>query len=527
MKKYDIFISYRRVGGYETAKHLFDLLSRDGFSVSFDIDTLRNGDFDTAIYSIIDSCKDFIIILSPGIFERSVKNNDEAKDDDWVRIELSYALKKKKNIVPIMLKDFEGFPPDLPADIAGVSRKNAVIYEMHYFDAFYEKLKKDFLKSRSRGRRIIPLIVAAVAVVAGLAWYAVDKGVLSLGNIGGIDGSKTEAVVDSTAAAPAPEVTQSVRQQESTAVPEKKPENKSVKKVETVAEWLFADEPGYICIVPSGNDYDKKTSEMLSVIYAAYQWVIGEGKPVSKRDSSTVENYNGYIATQDKMYFDYKVRRSGKTAGSETAYRISVTGTSGRSSSVSSFVEIFRYMIFEQAESGSLSSSANAQVGNYIVGQIKGEPFVLETMSMADSRGDKVLKLWLNDDEIRMPSSYGGSIEGGKFIALEDGMALDTENILMNGDLAEYGSLSRYWASVLFDQFVFLSYPSAKTNVEGITGSDPDKNIMVTFTDNSFLEPYSLVLNGIKDGKVSLFMRLDKEKEQERIRSLESGDGHQ
>ena len=41
MKKYDIFISYRRVGGYETAKHLFDLLSRDGFSVSFDIDTLR------------------------------------------------------------------------------------------------------------------------------------------------------------------------------------------------------------------------------------------------------------------------------------------------------------------------------------------------------------------------------------------------------------------------------------------------------------------------------------------------------
>ena len=522
MKKYDIFISYRRVGGYETAKHLFDLLSRDGFSVSFDIDTLRNGDFDTAIYSIIDSCKDFIIILSPGIFERSVKNNDEAKDDDWVRIELSYALKKKKNIVPVMLKDFD-FPPNLPADIAGVSRKNAVIYEMHYFDAFYEKLKKDFLKSRSRGRMIIPLIVAAVAVVAGLACYAVDKGVLSLGNIGGIDGSKTEAVVDSTAAAPAPEVTQSVRQQESTAVPEKKPENVD----EGVTVSPAADEPGYICIVPSGNDYDKKTSEMLSVIYAAYQWVIGEGKPVSKRDSSTVENYNGYIATQDKMYFDYKVRRSGKTAGSETAYRISVTGTSGRSSSVSSFVEIFRYMIFEQAESGSLSSSANAQVGNYIVGQIKGEPFVLETMSMADSRGNKVLKLWLNDDEISMPSSYGGSIEGGKFIALEDGMALDTENILMNGDLAEYGSLSRYWASVLFDQFVFLSYPSAKTNVEGITGSDPDKNIMVTFTDNSFLEPYSLVLNGIKDGKVSLFMRLDKEKEQERIRSLESGDGHQ
>ena len=45
--KYDVFISYRRDGGYETAKHLYDLLSREGYSVSFDIDTLRNCDFDT------------------------------------------------------------------------------------------------------------------------------------------------------------------------------------------------------------------------------------------------------------------------------------------------------------------------------------------------------------------------------------------------------------------------------------------------------------------------------------------------
>ena len=142
MKKYDIFISYRREGGYETAKHLFDLLDRDGFSVSFDIDTLRNGDFDTDIFRIIDGCKDFIIILSPGIFDRCVKTS--AQNDDWVRKELAYALKRKKNIIPIMLKGFEGFPSDLPADIAGIARKNAVIYEMHYFNAFYEKLKKTF-----------------------------------------------------------------------------------------------------------------------------------------------------------------------------------------------------------------------------------------------------------------------------------------------------------------------------------------------------------------------------------------------
>lgn len=36
---YDIFISYRRCGGFETAKHLYDLLTKDGYRVSFDIDT--------------------------------------------------------------------------------------------------------------------------------------------------------------------------------------------------------------------------------------------------------------------------------------------------------------------------------------------------------------------------------------------------------------------------------------------------------------------------------------------------------
>ena len=46
---YDIFISYRRCGGFETAKHLYDLLTKDGYRVSFDIDTLRNGDFDTEL----------------------------------------------------------------------------------------------------------------------------------------------------------------------------------------------------------------------------------------------------------------------------------------------------------------------------------------------------------------------------------------------------------------------------------------------------------------------------------------------
>ena len=62
MMKYDIFISYRRIGGFETAKHLYDLLRSDGYKVSFDIDTLRNGDFDVALLKRVEECTDFILI---------------------------------------------------------------------------------------------------------------------------------------------------------------------------------------------------------------------------------------------------------------------------------------------------------------------------------------------------------------------------------------------------------------------------------------------------------------------------------
>ncbi len=67
---YDIFISYRRKGGFETAKHLYDLLTKEGYRVSFDIDTLRNGDFDTELLRRIDECRDFILILSEGALDR-------------------------------------------------------------------------------------------------------------------------------------------------------------------------------------------------------------------------------------------------------------------------------------------------------------------------------------------------------------------------------------------------------------------------------------------------------------------------
>lgn len=53
MMEYDIFISYCRKGGYYTARLLCDRLTQMRYSVSFDLETLRGGKFNTQLYQRI------------------------------------------------------------------------------------------------------------------------------------------------------------------------------------------------------------------------------------------------------------------------------------------------------------------------------------------------------------------------------------------------------------------------------------------------------------------------------------------
>ena len=112
-QQYDIFISYRREGGYDTAQLLYDRLTQMGYRVSFDLETLRGGKFNTQLYRRIEQCSDVLVVMS-----RDSLNLRENQEDDWFRLEIAHALKHKKNIVPVFLRDFK-FPQkgDLPSDI--------------------------------------------------------------------------------------------------------------------------------------------------------------------------------------------------------------------------------------------------------------------------------------------------------------------------------------------------------------------------------------------------------------------------
>ena len=145
--KYDIFISYRRDGGESTAKILRDKLSELGYQVFFDVESLRSGDFNTKLYSVIEECEDFLLVLSPGALNRC------QNEDDWVRLEIEHALKSGKNVIPVMLRGFS-FPEKLPDSIEPLRYKNGVESNYQFFDAFIEKLRL-FLRSKPAiGRRM-------------------------------------------------------------------------------------------------------------------------------------------------------------------------------------------------------------------------------------------------------------------------------------------------------------------------------------------------------------------------------------
>ncbi len=149
MAKFDIFISYRREGADETARHLYDLLTRDGYKVSYDRDTLRNGDFNIEILKRISECNDFILLCDAHVFDKTVIQKIP-KENDWLRTELAEALSLNKNVIPVMLTGFNQFPADLPEDISKVKFKNGPQYDVTYFNAFYERLKQFFKNASAK-----------------------------------------------------------------------------------------------------------------------------------------------------------------------------------------------------------------------------------------------------------------------------------------------------------------------------------------------------------------------------------------
>lgn len=141
--KYDVFICCRAKddGRYEVANEINSSLSDKGFRVYWTPDIL-DADFPD-IKKIIQKTNNFILLLTDDTFDEC------SNSDDFVRIELEFALLFNCNIVPVDISR-NGLSyvlkQNLPPSLERIKRLNGISYSVEFFQSFIDRLTKYILK---------------------------------------------------------------------------------------------------------------------------------------------------------------------------------------------------------------------------------------------------------------------------------------------------------------------------------------------------------------------------------------------
>lgn len=110
--KYDIFISYRRIGGAQYARTLQLMLEKKGYKVFLDYDELKDEEFSPQIEAAIRNSTIYMIVLTKDSMARC------ANEGDWVRREIEIALDNGNKIIPVNPDGtFDGIPDNVPQKI--------------------------------------------------------------------------------------------------------------------------------------------------------------------------------------------------------------------------------------------------------------------------------------------------------------------------------------------------------------------------------------------------------------------------
>ena len=142
---FDVFISYRRVGGADFAHLLKLCLSAMGLEVFLDVENLGQGKFDDKLVSSLQHSNNVLLVWTKGCMDRFLDGGDPL-NGDFVRIEYALALRHRKNIVPVYKEDFV-FPTEsqLPDDVKPILSYNAIKFIGEYRDASIDKIKKSLI----------------------------------------------------------------------------------------------------------------------------------------------------------------------------------------------------------------------------------------------------------------------------------------------------------------------------------------------------------------------------------------------
>jgi hypothetical protein len=126
-----IFVSYRRQDASGEAGRLVDPLQEvfGEDSVFLDVETIEAGlDFIQAIEKALSSCSILIAMIGPhwASMKDPQGNLRLFNKDDFIRIEISAALKRDIRVIPVLVNGaMMPNPEDLPEDLQGLTRRHA------------------------------------------------------------------------------------------------------------------------------------------------------------------------------------------------------------------------------------------------------------------------------------------------------------------------------------------------------------------------------------------------------------------
>ena len=136
--KNQIFISYSIDESLEMVEQIYNYLTLSKYLVFFDEKSVHTEEYDELIEKKVKECKDFVLILTPNLF-------DERQEKDRIQKEISLALKYRKNIVIITVYNMDKFPDNVPKSIEEI--KNCHIIKLNEVQN-WEKIIFEALSSR-------------------------------------------------------------------------------------------------------------------------------------------------------------------------------------------------------------------------------------------------------------------------------------------------------------------------------------------------------------------------------------------
>lgn len=197
-----VFISYRREDTAPYARLIFERFGkRIGENhVFMDVHTMKPGDkFKQIIEDKVSKCDVLLALIGRGWLSASDQNGRRLDNDsDWVRQEITEALKRGIRVIPVLLDDAR-MPQarDLPEDLAGLARRNAypIRHESfnndvdHLIDFVVSELSNDEVligpplrkvyseaKTRPARRKSLLYLGTAAAIIVLALLYVIFKG---------------------------------------------------------------------------------------------------------------------------------------------------------------------------------------------------------------------------------------------------------------------------------------------------------------------------------------------------------------